>query len=171
MAADESGNFPFAARLHSAAPVSFYGSRRDAGTESSGASGGCVPLGWHGNSHPGLSNLASCLLADPAAQARDRMMAYAIYGGTPRYLATIDSTKALAYNVARYVLPPNGNVRIQVETAVAQEHGLRDISDYNSILSAIGWGATQRNEIAMQTLPRLRPGASFLLWHHCEISQ
>ena len=98
-------------------------------------------------------------------------MAYAIYGGTPRYLATIDSTKALAYNVARYVLPPNGNVRIQVETAVAQEHGLRDISDYNSILSAIGWGATQRNEIAMQTLPRLRPGASFLLWHHCEISQ
>jgi hypothetical protein len=79
------------------------------------------------------------------------MMAYAIYGGTPRYLATIDATKALAHNVARSVLPPNGNVRIQVETAVAQEHGLRDISDYNSILSAIGSGATQRNEIAMQT--------------------
>lgn len=84
-------------------------------------------------------------------EPRDRMLAYGIYGGTPRYLATIDPEKTLAQNVVRSVLSPNGNVRIQVETAIAQEHGLRDLSDYNAILSAIGLGATQRNEIAMQT--------------------
>ena len=79
------------------------------------------------------------------------MLAYGIYGGTPRYLATIDTNKTLAQNVVRSVLSPNGNVRIQVETAIAQEHGLRELSEYNAILSAIGLGATQRNEIAMQT--------------------
>jgi AAA+ ATPase superfamily predicted ATPase len=83
--------------------------------------------------------------------ARDRMLAYGIYGGTPRYLATIDGNKTLPHNVVRSVLSPNGNVRIQVETAIAQEHGLRELSEYNAILSAIGTGATQRNEIAMQT--------------------
>lgn len=84
-------------------------------------------------------------------QLRDRMLAYGIYGGTPRYLATIDPNKTLAHNIARSVLSPNGNVRIQVETIIAQEHGLRDLGDYNAILGAIGSGATQRNEIAMQT--------------------
>ncbi len=82
---------------------------------------------------------------------RDRMLAYGIYGGTPRYLATIDLGRPLADNVIRSVLPPNGNVRIQVETVVSQEHGLRDLSEYNAMLSAIGAGSTQRNEIAAQT--------------------
>jgi uncharacterized protein len=87
----------------------------------------------------------------PFSQMRDRALAYGIYGGTPRYLATIDTNKPLADNVVRSVLAPNGNVRIQVETAVAQEHGLRELSEYNAMLSAIGAGATLRNEIAMQT--------------------
>jgi hypothetical protein len=58
--------------------------------------------------------------------------------GTPRYLATIDTNKTLTQNVVRSVLSPNGNVRIQVETAIAQEHRLRELSEYNAILSAIG---------------------------------
>lgn len=85
------------------------------------------------------------------ASPRDRMQAYGIYGGTPRYLSTIDVTKSLADNVARTVLSPNGNVRVQVETVIAQEHGLRDLGEYNAILSAIGAGAAVRNEIAQQT--------------------
>lgn len=83
--------------------------------------------------------------------ARDRALAYGIYGGTPRYLATIDPAASLAENAVRSALSPNGNVRIQVETVVAQEHGLRDLGEYNAILSAIGSGATLRNEIAMKT--------------------
>jgi len=85
------------------------------------------------------------------SQLRDRVSAYAIYGGTPRYLATINPNRTLADNVVRSVLSPNGNVRIQVETAIAQEHGLRDLGEYNAMLGAIGRGATQRNEIALQT--------------------
>ena len=75
----------------------------------------------------------------PFRQPRDRVLAYGIYGRT------------LTQNVVRSVLSPNGNVRNQVETAIAQEHGLPELSEYNAILSAIGLGATQRNEIAMQT--------------------
>lgn len=83
--------------------------------------------------------------------ARDRALAYGIYGGTPRYLASLDVRRSLAVNVAETVLAPAGSVRGQVETVIAQEHGLRDIAQYSAILSAIGAGATDRNEIAQQT--------------------
>jgi uncharacterized protein len=82
---------------------------------------------------------------------RDKALAYGIYGGTPRYLSTIDPARSLPENVARSMLSPQGNVRIQVETVIGQEHGLRDLGEYNAILSAIGAGATSRNEIASQT--------------------
>jgi uncharacterized protein len=106
-------------------------------------------LDWKGRLEPFDYFDAAHIAAYPLA--RDRMLAYGIYGGTPRYLATTDIDKPLADSVVHSVLSPNGNVRIQVETVVAQEHGLRDLSEYNAILSAIGAGATQRNEIAMQT--------------------
>lgn len=106
-------------------------------------------LDWKGRLEPFDYLDAARLATFP--HPRDRALAYGIYGGTPRYLATIDTKKSLADNVVHSVLSPNGNVRIQVETAIAQEHGLRDLSEYNAVLSAIGLGATQRNEIAMQT--------------------
>jgi AAA+ ATPase superfamily predicted ATPase len=82
---------------------------------------------------------------------RDRAYAYGIYGGTPHYLATITPGETLAENVARDVLSPGGAVRSQVETVIEQEVGLRDISAYKSILTAIGSGCTERNEIAQRT--------------------
>jgi AAA+ ATPase superfamily predicted ATPase len=82
---------------------------------------------------------------------RDRALAYGIYGGTPRYLASINPHRTLASNVAQMVLAPAGAVRGQVETIIAQEHGLRDIPEYTAVLNAIGGGATDRNEIAQQT--------------------
>ena len=82
---------------------------------------------------------------------RDRALAYGIYGGTPRYLASINVRRTLTVNVVEGVLSPAGAVRGQVETIVAQEHGLRDIAQYSAVLNAIGAGATDRNEIAQQT--------------------
>lgn len=82
---------------------------------------------------------------------REKALMYGIYGGTPRYLSTINPAKSLPENVARSILSPQGNVRIQVETVIGQEHGLRDLGEYNAILSAIGAGTTSRNEIAQQT--------------------
>lgn len=63
----------------------------------------------------------------------------------------------LESNVVRTVLDPAGAVRGQVETIIAQEHGLRDIPEYTAVLNAIGAGATDRNEIAQQTGARATP--------------
>lgn len=79
---------------------------------------------------------------------RDQALAYGIFGGTPRYLAAIDAERSLAENVAELFLHPHGEVRQLVETALMQEAGLRDVVPYNAILSAVGKGKTQRNEIA-----------------------
>jgi AAA+ ATPase superfamily predicted ATPase len=106
-------------------------------------------LDWKGRLDP-FDYLDAARLASFHSN-RDKALAYGIYGGTPRYLASIDTTQSLSANIVRSVLAPNGNVRIQVETMVAQEHGLRELSEYNAMLSAIGAGATQRNEIALQT--------------------
>lgn len=106
-------------------------------------------LDWKGRLEP--FDYYDAARMTPFAAARDRALAYGIFGGTPRYLAALDPARALAANVVRSMLSPNGNVRIQVETVIAQEHGLRDVSEYHAILSAIGAGATDRNEIAQQT--------------------
>lgn len=78
---------------------------------------------------------------------RDRALAYAIYGGTPRYLDSIDPSTSLADNVARAVLSPDGEVRVQVETALDQERGLREVAKYKAILRALAAGRTELNEI------------------------
>lgn len=79
---------------------------------------------------------------------RERALAYGIYGGTPQYLATIAPADSLAENVARQVLSPRGPVRMQVETALDQERGLREVAKYRGIVRAIADGRTSLNEIA-----------------------
>ena len=81
--------------------------------------------------------------------ARDAALAYAIFGGIPRYLAPIDQEQGLAQNVTRLLLAPEGEVRQLVESAIEQEEGLRDISSYRGILRAVANGRVQRNEIAL----------------------
>lgn len=85
--------------------------------------------------------------ADPMDQVR----AYAVFGGTPRYLATIDAERTLAENVASLVLAPQAPVRLQIETIIEQEKGLRSIASYKAVLAAIGHGATEINDIALKT--------------------
>ena len=81
---------------------------------------------------------------------RDRARAYAIFGGTPRYLAAVKPGRSLGDNAARLALAPRGEVRGLVETAVLQEQGLRDIPKYQAILRAIGGGGTELNEIGQK---------------------
>jgi hypothetical protein len=85
------------------------------------------------------------------ADPMDRVRAYAIFGGTPRYLAALDAERSLAENVASLVLAPQGAVRLQIETIIEQEKGLRNIASYKSVLATIGHGATEINEIALKT--------------------
>lgn len=79
---------------------------------------------------------------------RDQAYAYGIFGGTPRYLATINPLRTVAENAQAQMLDPRGEVRELVRTALLQEQGLRDIPKYVAILRAIGNGRTTLNEIA-----------------------
>lgn len=78
---------------------------------------------------------------------RDRAYLYGIFGGTPRHLATLNPRESLGQNAARLMLDPRGEVRAQVETALLQEQGLREVTRYTAILRAIGQGHTELNEI------------------------
>ena len=86
----------------------------------------------------------------PFRSLRDRIRAYAIFGGTPRFLATIKRRSSLRTSVATQILSPRGEVRIQLETVLDQERGLRDIPRYRAIIEAIGAGRTRLNEIGQR---------------------
>jgi hypothetical protein len=79
---------------------------------------------------------------------RDQAYAYGIFGGMPRYLEPISADESLADNASELMLSPRGEVRGQVETALLQEQGLRDIQKYLGVLRAIGAGRTELSEIA-----------------------
>lgn len=81
---------------------------------------------------------------------RERALAYGVFGGTPRYLAAVDTRRSLAENATDLLLSPRGEVRMLVETALDQEEGLRDVSKYRAILRAVADGRTERNEIAQR---------------------
>lgn len=81
---------------------------------------------------------------------RDRALTYGVFGGTPRYLAAIDTGRSLAENTTNLLLSPRGEVRLLVETALDQEEGLRDTSKYRAILRAVADGCTGRNDIAQR---------------------
>lgn len=79
---------------------------------------------------------------------RDRILAYAAFGGTPKYLDTVADSRPLAENIIDLLLSPDGRVRIQVESALEQEEGLRDIAKYRAILASIGLKRREVGQIA-----------------------
>lgn len=81
---------------------------------------------------------------------RDRAVAYAIFGGTPRYLAAVDTSRSLSQNVIDLFLSPHGELRSLLETALDQEEGLRDANKYRALLGAVSNGCTARNDIAQR---------------------
>ena len=82
--------------------------------------------------------------------ARDRAIAYGVFGGTPRYLAASSLRRSIAENIVDLMLSPRGEVRLLVETALDQEEGLRDVPKYRAILRAVADGQTERNTIAQR---------------------
>ncbi len=115
--------------------------------------GGGGPLygrfSWHHKLRP--FNYVYASEMTPFPDLRDRALAYGVFGGTPRYLASLNIQKSLASNIIRLMIRPGGEVRQSVETALDQEDGLRDVSKYRAIVHAIATGSTVRNEIAQQT--------------------
>ncbi|HEX9939267.1 MAG TPA: ATP-binding protein [Longimicrobium sp.] len=114
--------------------------------------GGGAPLygrfAWHQKLQPFTYWHAAEFASFPSL--RDRALLYGIFGGTPRYLSTVDPSRSLAENAAELLLSPRGEVRLLVETALDQEEGLRDVPKYRAILRAVADGCTGRNEIAQR---------------------
>jgi hypothetical protein len=87
----------------------------------------------------------------PERNPREAALVYGVFGGTPRFLATIQPGEPLADRVIESVLSPRGEVHLQVDRIIEQEKGIREPAEYRAILAAIAAGKTELEEIAQAT--------------------
>lgn len=82
----------------------------------------------------------------PAYDPETAITTWAVYGGTPHYLQTIDPDQSLAVNVQQSVLSERGLLYSEPEFLLHTE--LRQPNTYFSILRALAHGRRTSNEIA-----------------------
>ncbi|MFZ5909255.1 MAG: ATP-binding protein [Chloroflexota bacterium] len=75
----------------------------------------------------------------------DRLRAYAIYGGTPAYLQTVNPENSLETNIIDGILARGSFLYDEVRFVLQQE--LREPRNYFAVLQAIASGHTRQNEI------------------------
>lgn len=85
----------------------------------------------------------------PSFPIEDQVRAYAVYGGTPAYLHTIEPDKSLKENIQENILTRGSYLYDEVRFILQQE--LREPRNYFSILQAIAAGKTRLNEIKQAT--------------------
>lgn len=81
----------------------------------------------------------------PFLPKEDQVRAYAIYGGTPAYLQTIELNRSLKDNIQENILTRGSYLFDEVRFILQQE--LREPRNYFAILQAIANGKTRLNEI------------------------
>jgi AAA+ ATPase superfamily predicted ATPase len=81
---------------------------------------------------------------------RDKLIAYGVLGGTPKYHATFSDKLSLGANIVRHVLSPSGLLNAEPEVMIASS-SIRDPALYNSVLHAIAQGETRRSNIEQRT--------------------
>ncbi len=77
---------------------------------------------------------------------RDKLIAYGVLGGTPKYHAVFSEKQDLGSNIIRHLLNPDGILHAEPEVMIASS-SIRDPALYNSILHAIAKGETRRSNI------------------------
>lgn len=92
----------------------------------------------------------ACFYANSDYTARDKLAAFAVLGGTPRYHAACDLSRSLAENICRLVLDPLGLFHNEPEVLLLSSQ-IRDLTPFNSALAAVANGCTKFNEIAQRT--------------------
>jgi AAA+ ATPase superfamily predicted ATPase len=85
----------------------------------------------------------------PSFELEDQVRAYAVYGGTPAYLHTIQPRQTLKENILEGVLTRGSFLYDEVRFVLQQE--LREPRNYFAILQAIAAGKTRLNEIKQAT--------------------
>ena len=86
----------------------------------------------------------------PYYSSEEGVLAYAIFGGMPRYLAQCDPEVSLAENVIRLALRKGSVFRDEAEFVMRRE--FREPARYNGILWAMARGVTKVSEIARASL-------------------
>ncbi len=85
----------------------------------------------------------------PTFHPEDQVRAYAVFGGTPAYLNTIESLQTLNQNIQDGILSRGSFLYDEVRFILQQE--LREPRNYFAILQAIADGKTRLNEIKQAT--------------------
>ena len=85
----------------------------------------------------------------PSYDAADQIRAYAVYGGTPAYLHTLQPQQSLRENILDGILSRGSFLYDEVRFVLQQE--LREPRNYFAILQAIAAGKTRLNEIKQAT--------------------
>lgn len=85
----------------------------------------------------------------PSFLREDQVRAYAVYGGTPAYLHTIEPKLTLKENILEGILSRGSYLFDEVRFVLQQE--LREPRNYFAILQAIAGGKTRLNEIKLAT--------------------
>lgn len=83
----------------------------------------------------------------PTYDERTSIATYGIFGGLPSYLEAVDSSRDLATNVVETMLSPRGEVHLQLEHLLEQEHGIRKPTEYRAVLRAVARGHMRINGI------------------------
>lgn len=87
---------------------------------------------------------AACFF--PEYSSRDRLIAFAAFGGLPGHLALVDPSRTVAENVARQMLDPGG--RLAEEADHLFDSFLREAGVHYSIIRAIASGEQKWSRIA-----------------------
>jgi len=85
----------------------------------------------------------------PSYSSEDQVRTYAVYGGTPAYLHTLQMQASLAENIRDGILTRGSFLYDEVRFVLQQE--LREPRNYFAILEAIASGKTRLNEIKQGT--------------------
>lgn len=86
----------------------------------------------------------------PNYSNRDKIIAYAVLGGIPHYLAQFDPDLSLDDNIKKNILTKGCALYSEVEFLLRQE--LRETPLYNSIIEAVALGNTKLNDISTKSL-------------------
>lgn len=82
----------------------------------------------------------------PGYSAEEKLLAYGILGGVPRYLEAFDGEKTIEKNIADAILKNGAYLHEEPENLLRAE--LRETNIYNSILAAIANGKNRVKEIS-----------------------
>ena len=86
----------------------------------------------------------------PNYSDRDKIIAYAVLGGIPHYLAQFNPDLSLDDNIKKNILTKGCALYSEVEFLLRQE--LRETPLYNSIIEAVALGNTKLNDISTKSL-------------------